>query len=371
MKKYISILLITTLLGSVITGCTQSEPDVEVQAQITKTPVEVVRVVSSDLSNSVKLTGKVSASREVMVFPPIPSNVEKLNVNVGDNVKKGQSLFVLDKDDVSKQYAPLKESYDSTKELAEKTLIQLETNYQNTLALFEIGAASQIQVDQAELSLLQQRVTLDSQLSSLETNMDSIQDTLVDTTVTAPITGVVTAVNIVENMLASNTQAAVVISDISQPQVYISIAETLIAYIKEGSPVSITIPSVSSDPINAVVRSVSPSTDMQTGMYTIKIDLPTDQEYTMGMFVEATFNTDSATETLIIPTNSVLNDGTSQYVFVANESDGTVRKVIVTTGINNGENTQITSGLTGEELIVCTGQDYLTDQSLVTITGGL
>ena len=368
MKKYI-LALSMACMASVFVGCSPSE-STPPKVEVTSTAVEVMEVSSSDLSNTVKLSGKIIASREVLVFPPLPSTVDNLFVNIGDEVSTGETLFSLDGDEIADQYGPLKRTYDDTKMIMDKTLIQLQNNYDNTLALYNIGAASKIQVDQAELTLLQQKTSMEGQLSNLETNMDKINDTLVDASVTSPISGIVTQVNVVESMIASNTQPAVVISDTSEPQVRIDVSETIIPYIKSGDTVLVTIPSVALEPFEATIRSVAPATDMQTGMYAIKIDLPTDKEYTMGMFAEVLITTNEVTATLNIPSSTILTDGEVKYIFTVNTDDNTSRKVIVTTGITNGQNTQITSGLIGGEKLVVTGQEYLSDNSLVNITGG-
>lgn len=374
MKKNISILLSATLILTMLSGCTSEETVVD--TSISATSVEVVTVSNSDISNQVKLSGKIASNRDVSVYAMMSSEVLSLNVEVGDIVEKDQVLFVQDAypvDDYTRELNNLRTSYNSTKELLDEATEQIVTALNNSRELYEIGAASKYEVEQLEFTLTQQESTNKSQLDSLTNAIDQIVSQMEDlnenTVVKSPISGVVTQVNLIENMMAASSYAAVVISDNSQMQVQISIAETLVPYIKADDIVMVTIPSMSLEPFEAVVRNVSPATNAQTGMYTVKIELPTDGEYYIGMFTEIVFTTDSVTGSLNVPSNAIVIGDEYQYVYVVG-TDDLARRVPVTTGLTDGNYTQITSGLIGGEKLVVTGQEYLTDNSLVNITGG-
>ncbi|MFI3114895.1 MAG: efflux RND transporter periplasmic adaptor subunit [Clostridia bacterium] len=374
MKKNISILLSATLILAMLSGCNSEETVVD--TTISATSVEVVTVSNSDISNQVKLSGKIASNRDVSVYAMMSSEVLSLNVEVGDIVEKDQVLFVQDAypvDDYTRELNNLRTSYNSTKALLDEATEQIVTALNNSRELYEIGAASKYEVEQLEFTLTQQESTNKSQLDSLTNAIDQIVSQMEDlnenTVVKSPISGVVTQVNLIENMMAASSYAAVVISDNSQMQVQISIAETLVPYIKADDIVMVTIPSMSLEPFEAVVRNVSPATNAQTGMYTVKIELPTDGEYYIGMFTEIVFTTDSVTGSLNVPSNAIVIGDEYQYVYVVG-TDDLARRVPVTTGLTDGNYTQITSGLIGGEKLVVTGQEYLTDNSLVNITGG-
>lgn len=377
MKKNISILLALSLMSSILVGCSEDTTSSAQTPSITvsSTAVEVLEVSSSDLSNEVRVSGKIAADREVSVFALMSSDVTKLSVEIGDKVSKGQFLFSLDKystSDFTRELENLNTTYESTKELLEEATTQIQKALDDTRALYEIGASSKYEVEQLEFSLMQQESTNKTQLDSIQNGIDQLTSQMKDlnenSTVTAPIAGVVTQVNLVQNMMATNAQPAVVIADTSQMQIQLSVAETIIPYIKTGDSVLVTIPSQSIEPFEAKVRNVSPSTNIQTGMYTVRIDLPKNQEYFIGMFAEVSFKTDEVLDSVNIPSSSIINGDSSQYVFVV--ENNTAYRVDITTGMTTGSNTQVLSGLLGGEQLVITGQDYLSDNSLVVITGG-
>lgn len=364
-------------MSSILVGCSEDTTSSAQTPSITvsSTAVEVLEVSSSDLSNEVRVSGKIAADREVSVFALMSSDVTKLSVEIGDKVSKGQFLFSLDKystSDFTRELENLNTTYESTKELLEEATTQIQKALDDTRALYEIGASSKYEVEQLEFSLMQQESTNKTQLDSIQNGIDQLTSQMKDlnenSTVTAPIAGVVTQVNLVQNMMATNAQPAVVIADTSQMQIQLSVAETIIPYIKTGDSVLVTIPSQSIEPFEAKVRNVSPSTNIQTGMYTVRIDLPKNQEYFIGMFAEVSFKTDEVLDSVNIPSSSIINGDSSQYVFVV--ENNTAYRVDITTGMTTGSNTQVLSGLLGGEQLVITGQDYLSDNSLVVITGG-
>ncbi|MFI3227460.1 MAG: efflux RND transporter periplasmic adaptor subunit [Clostridia bacterium] len=377
MKKQISIFLATLMLAGVLSGCSSTdETEVVEEVTVSATSVEVKTVGTSDIANTVKLSGKIAANREVSVYSMMTADVVNLSVEVGDRVEKDEFLFSVeeyDVDDLVREINNLKKTYDSTKALLDEAVTQISDALEDTRALYEVGAASRYEVEQLEFSLSQQESTNQTQLDSLQNSLDSMYSQLADineySVVFSPIAGVVTQVNLIENMMASNAYAAVVIADDSQMKVDISASETLVPYLTIGDTVSVTIPSVSTAPFEATIGNVSPSTNVQTGMYTVTINLPTDQEYFIGMFAEVTFITDNVVDTINVPSSSIIIGDEYNYVFVVS-SDNVASRVIVETGITDGNYTQILSGLSGGEQLVVTGQEYLSDSSLVNITGG-
>ena len=330
------------------------------------TAVETQTVARGEIFNESQLSGRVIASREVSVMSPLPSKVLSVKVKVGDTVGKDQVLFTLDQKDIQKNYQPLLDNYNRTKTLTAETIRQAQKNVDDTQALLEIGAASQSQLDQAKLALLQQQTSAASQLSQLDENIKDINDTLKDTSVKAPIAGVVTTVNIVENNNASQSTPAVAIAENQKPQVSVSVAETLIPSLKVGDPVDITIPAVSATPFTAKIRSISPTTSSQTQLYEVKMDIPADAGYKVGMFTNVTFRMNRHTDVVVIPSEAIQTDGQTSWVFLVNDQ-GKASKVTVSTGLTNGESTEIIEGLAGGEQLVIKGQSYLSENAEIRV----
>ena len=106
-----------------------------------------------------------------------------------------------------------------------------------------------------------------------------------------------------------------------------------------------------------------------TSLYDVYINLPEDVETTsLGMFAEVTFRTNRKENAIVIPTQSILTDGESQYVFVT-EDEKTAKKVEIKTGLVGKDTTEVTSGLKEGDSLVVKGQSYLTDTASLRIVG--
>ena len=348
-------------------GCGQAETDPSDTDTAPKgTAVETTTVRRGEIYKESLLSGRVIANREVSVLSPLPSKVLSVKVKVGDTVGKDQVLFTLDPKDVQKNYQPLLDNYNRTKKLSEESIRLAQKSVDDTKALLEIGAASQSQLDQANLALLQQQTSTESQLSQLNESMKDINDTLKDAAVKAPISGVVTTVNVVENNNAGQGTPAIVIAENQKPQVSVSVAETMIPSLKVGDPVDITVPAVSANPFSATIRSISPNTNAQTQLYEVKMDVPADAGYAVGMFSNVTFRMNRHEDAVIIPSEAIQTDGKTSWVYVVNDQ-GSASKITVTTGLVNGEDTEILEGLAGGEQLVTKGQSYLSEGTAVRV----
>lgn len=359
-----SLLLLTACAGE------KEAKDVETKTNISKTSVEVITTGVSDMTNSVLLSGKIKSAREVYVSPNITGKVLSVNVREGDTVSKGDVLFTVDKQDLERQYTDLKKNLEDTKMLNEKTLEIERQNLEDLKALYTVGGISKNDLEKAELGFMSTEIQINSTIQSTETQIQNLADTLSNTSVTSPINGVVTAMNVIEGTIPQPTGAEPLlsISETNAPEINVDISETLLPYIKAGSKVKITVPAVSTESFETTVRSVSTTTNEQTGLYSIKIDLPADAKYSIGMFVNTEFTTEEQKAVINIPQSAVLTDDESKYVYVVENEKA--RKVNVTTGLTNGSNTEITSGLVGAEILVVKGQEYLSNDMYVDIVGG-
>ena len=402
-------LLALAVAGSILlsfAGCgAQEEETAEEEAQ--GTPVEVMTVESGSIANESRLAGKVIAKDEVSIFTPLPAEVTSVDVSIGDTVTDGQKLFSVDPSDyqdnyknVSEEYQRTKALYDeqiqmaqqavtNTKTVYEEQLRQARESVENLKALYEIGAAAKTDLDSAESSLTQLEITADNAnwqaevalqqtqttakntLATYEQNLKTLSDSIADcNAVKATISGVVTAVNVTKGSMASQQMAAVTIAGTQLKQVLVSVSETVVPYVKQGSQAEVTINALGGAPFFAEVDSVAPSSNQQTQLYDVYLNLPSDLAVSYGMFADVVFQTEQREDAVLIPTDAILTDGEVQYVYITIDQK-TAKKVLVETGISaaNGM-TEVTSGLSGGEILVIKGESYLSDGSALRIVGG-
>lgn len=375
--KRITAAALTAALLFGLAGCGKEE----VVAEPPKgTAVEVATVESTDMASSSTVNGMVVAKSTVPVVPMLSGKVEKLTVAEGNMVTKGDLLMQIDTSTVTGTYGAMASSYSSTKqavnagiEAAQTQLDLAKTNYENTKALFEIGAASQLEVDSAKaqydaakLQIEQARAQGNASLASIQAQMDQIGTQAGLGTVTAPVSGKVISVGVVEGGVAGQS-AAIVIAEDNETRISVSVSENLLSGIAVGDQAEVRMSSLSDETYEVEIESIASAINSQTGMYDVKLFAPEGLDCPIGIFAEVTFTLDRRENVVAIPTESILNNGEEQYVFIL-EGDN-AKRVVVETGLVSADMTEITAGLSGGETLVTRGQSYLTDGSLVRVVG--
>ena len=363
-KQPLFALLTAALLIGNLTACGQSG-DTSSVPEDKGTAVEVQTVETGDIATESTVTGSVTANRNVPVLSKVACEVKSVKVKSGDTVAAGDPLYTLDTSDLEDTYGSALTTYTSTRELLDEQVRQTQESYTNLQALFELGAVSQNQLDQAKLGAMQAENTRKSTLTQM--GLDDVWDVLNNPTVTAPISGTVSSVSVTAGVSVAPNTATVVVSEIGRPQVVVNVSETLQPSIGVGDAVDVEIPSIGSGTVQGTVASVASAVSQSSALYEVHIDLPKDLKVSIGMFARAVFRTDSRVGTVLIPTESILTgeDG-QQFVYIV---DGdTAYQVNVTTGLVGETQTEITSGLHGGEQLVTRGQSYLSDGAPVRVT---
>ncbi|MBQ7668605.1 MAG: efflux RND transporter periplasmic adaptor subunit [Clostridia bacterium] len=399
MKK--KLLILFAIIIS-LTACGETEVSTTEVAAI---PVEIQMVKSDDISTINRINGSVVTQDEVSVYAPIAGEVTEVKVKVGDKVSKNQILFSVDNKSMSRSYQALLDDYNRTKELLEKQVSLAEQSLEdtkviyneqvrlakqtadNTKALYDVGAATKIDVENTEFALNQTEISAnaairqaeigvtsaknsaDSTLTQLTNNIKDLEDTLNKTYAKSTINGVVTAVNVTKGNMASPQMAGVVVSGSKKHQVKISVSEKIIPYISVGDIAEVSINALGGDTMNCKVDSFSPSANAMTHLYDVYLNLPDNINTVIGMFAEVTLKTNTHVNTIVIPTQAILNDGEIQYVYIATDNNTKATKVVVRTGIIGDGVTEVIEGLKEGDNLVIKGQSYLTDGGNLRVVG--
>lgn len=385
-------LLVLTACGS---QAQQQTEDSQTQQEDTSsgTPVEVQSVARTNLSNESMVSGQVVADSPISIVPTISGTVLHLPVKVGDTVKKGDLLFRIDTTQITSSYSALKQSYDATQRMtneaiqnaqaalpiAQSALTTAQTNYDNTLALFNVGAVSQVEVDQTRMQLdqarnqlkqaqsavTQARASQQAQLAQIEASLSQMNAQVAAATVTAPCDGLIVGVNITAGGIAAPSGPAILLAEGGRTRVSVQVSEDLLGQLKVGDIADVTVSAVSDVPFRAEIASIAPAANAQTALYEVRMYTLLGVHYPIGAFAEVTFFTNQRRDTITIPSDAMITDGTQSYVFIVENE--TAIKVPVDTGVVGNGITEILSGLTGSEILVVKGQSYLTDGAAVRI----
>ncbi len=403
-KSKASMLLIVMLAGviALTSGCsTVKSSETEVTGEEKYTPVAVEKASKDSIENEISISGKTFANNEVAVMPKVMGTVTNVNVALGDVVQKGSPLFSVEQDTILKSV----EAASSSVDLAEKGVAQAENglktaklNYETnkdqienamltlerTRKLYEEGAVSKSQLEQAELAasennlkaveaqVKQAEISYEQALDQLrqaEISYEQVKDNLDDTTVTAPITGIISALDVKEGKMATNTQPAAMMVEMDKVYLQVNVVENLVNQLSEGQEVKVSIPAALDEDMTSTISYVSPTVNPATGLYTVRVYVEnSEKNIRPGMNGEIKAGLDTVESAVIVPGSAVLEKEDRKVVYVV--EDGKAIEKEVTIGLDTGDYVEIKEGLKEEEEVIVEGQHYVEDGAKVKVVRG-
>lgn len=385
-KRFLS-LTVAGAMALAMTGCQSKEEDSSQQDDAAVgVAVQVQQVELSSIATDNNVSGKVAADSQTSIMVAAAAKCTAVYVEAGDEVKAGDKICTLDLASTIAAYNAAKITYDSTvnsyadqKAVLDKQIALYEKNLKDTKALFDIGAASQAEIDQAELTLMGAKNQRETALSQLEAGMQSyksnvqqldqvLQDVDSKGNVIAPVSGTLVSLSVTENGYVSASMPVAVINGAEQMKITVSVSEALVPKLAIGDQADVVV-SAAGAQFSGTVRSVEKAANMQTQLYTVTLSVPAEVSGLLsGMFAEVTFHTDQADGVIVVPSQAILTSGDTRYVFVV--EDGAAKYVEVTLGMMGSGVTEVTSGLTAGQQLVTVGQSYLSDGDPVRIVSG-
>lgn len=381
MKK--TILCFTMALAMLFLLCSCGEE--EAQETDNTTPVEIAMVEKGSISAESNVSGQVASGDQQSVFVALSVRCTNVYVEAGDYVSAGQTICTLDMastwanyETAVKSYEAAQKSYNDQSSVLSQQVAMAEKNVADTQALFEIGAASQLEVDNAKLQLENARAGMNSALSQLEVSMKNYQATITQLesslanidrsgNVSAPISGNILALNAAKNTFVSPSAPVATIDSTADMEITASVSEALVSKLSVGGKVNVAISSAGKE-FQASISSVDRSANPQTHLYGVTIRIPSGSasDLLSGMFADITFYTDTQSNVVVVPSEAIQTGLEGQYVYTV-DGNNLAHKVPVETGLVGDGVTEITSGLTGGEKLVTVGQFYLSEGSEVRI----
>jgi len=408
-QRFMMTLAGAAALALALAGCTAA-PTEAPPAEETAVPVEVATVTEGIVEEAAGLTGTLLPRKEVEVAPKVSGTIVDIRVDVGQTVREGDVLLLLEQTDASNAVKQAEASYQSALanlkqaeagadqglSQAENALKQAEQAYadqqrelERTKELHGSGFATDQQLEQAtaayrnaELALANARKALEiaKQQTGLAVARAAVQQALValetaretlrNTTVVAPMTGVVSSVAATEGAFASPQAQAVRLIDTSALLVKVNVPEREINAVKPGDTVDVTVPSIGRA-FAAAVETVSPVMDPQARAYPIEIAIPNEGgELKPDMVAEVRFKGAGAetASALVVPRSAVLEEGGTSYAYKV--VDGTATRVEIAVGKRSADRVEVTSGLSLGDTVVTTGTTLVSDGAKVSVQTG-
>ena len=287
--------------------------------------VKLATVTSESIPQTEEYTATVESDLKNNISPNMSYRIERILVDVGDQVSKGQLLVQLDASSLNQ----LKLQIDNQK-----------VEFNRTSELYKVGGASKAEYDNAKMQI----EVMESQYRQMSQN----------TQLYAPMSGVVTARNY-DNGDMYNGTPILTIEKTNPVKVVMNVSEVHYKSIKKGQSVSLT--------------TVSPSIDIATHTFPVEVTLNNPQQKVRpGMFARVTVNYGNQTHVLVPDESLVKQIGAGdRYVYVYNEKTQTVSYNKIQLGKHIGTKYEILSGVENGQQVVIAGQARLAEGKKVKV----
>lgn len=321
--------------------------------QSNKSIEEANRIVAvkSDSVRSTRIASKLHYSGTIEPLQTIPlsfenvGTVEKVLVQEGDFVKKGQVLATISKvDDMSLSKA------------TEAKYRQAKDAYDRLKPVYEKGSLPEIKWVEVETSL-----------KEAEAQMQLSKSSISKCTMRAPVSGMVGKRNIEPGQNSVSLKDPIELVKIESILVKISVAENEISKIKKGQRANFSISALNGKTFQGTVSSIGVVADFISRTYEVKIKAPNPcLEIKPGMVCDVNLDTEVERTCTVVPSNAIGkdNDGKS-YVYIVASDRKSVKKRVVGVGCYIGKDIEVTSGLAVGQVVVVEGKEKLSDNSLI------
>ena len=227
-----------------------------------KTLIILLAITTSILAQTLTLSGNIISDNQKMITSRFMGFITKVNVSEGDKVKKNQILYSID----SREIDSAKRQAQLSLQMYQNQYINVKLNLNRYKRLLKKDMVSKYEVENLELAA----TNLQDMISIAKERLQEVLNQYKYLNVKAPNSGVVISKNIKVGEMAIPGMPAIILSDLSKLKVVTEIAENNLKYIKHGSKVSITIPSLELKLIGTV-SAIIPSSNTMTHTFKIKI----------------------------------------------------------------------------------------------------
>jgi len=331
------LIILAAVLAIMLAGCQKKTEQEEVKEEFTGArEVKIATARMGDISSYIEFSGKIEEEKTVNIAPSMSGKIDKLIVDVGSVVRKGDLLAKLD---------------DTQMKQAKTQYINMEKNYKRMQELQKTGAIDGATFDEVE--------------TGYKVAKSSYEFMLENTEIRAPINGVITVIfkKESEHYDALMDPMLLRMMNLDEIKAKIQVSDVDINNIKKGQKVILKVNS-SDEEFTGRISFISPEADMMSGTFNVEIAVKNrDNILKHNQFARIKVLTKTSENTIIVPQQAILD---ANHIFII-ENDKAVKKY-VTLGLENEYEIEIKEGLQDGETVIIRGNIGLSEGDKVEVS---
>lgn len=357
MKRIVLLPVALVALASAA-ACRPSEPTAQAQTEpvVTTIDVPVVTATAGTIEAALEISGTLAPRTRVPVKPRVPGALERVLVDIGDNVTEGQTIATLDRREIDAQADAATAAVSVAKaslDTAEAALANATLELDRARVLFEGGALPRQRLDAAQTahrSAVAQRDLATANLAQAEASQRRAREVQRNATVTSPVTGVIVERNYDAGAIPGD-KPIVVVADLRQMKLEAGVSELEAGRLRVGMKARIEAQAKPGLVFDGQLAAIAPEVDERNRHFRIEVRVPNDERGLLsGMYASARIVESTAERAILVPREAVgTRDGKRVVLKV---QDGGVTPVEVSEGLADGRLVQIVTGLAVGDTVV-------------------
>ena len=351
-------------LGTVACGLTSCGLDMPKEVQ---TSFETMTVKKSDIELPYKFSARMKGQNDVTVTPQVSGQLTKICVTEGQQVKKGQTLFVIDSRNAQLDLEAAQANLQAA--LAQENSAKLE--YESNKNLFDKKIVSSYMLSNSENSYKQAQASV----AQARAQVNRAKVNLGFCTITATVSGVIGEIPVRTGDQVSPATQLTMLSGNTTMDAEFSLTESIIeGMVQEGiniadkekylanlPPATFVMKNGTEYPHKGRIVSMSGVVNAATGSLTLKVSFPNPEGHLYSGIQGTVVINLAESDVIVIPQNAVVRLQDKSIVYKV-QADSTATAIDVTTAdTGNGKDFIVTSGLNVGDRIVTTGANNVTE----------
>ncbi len=299
--------------------------------------VKTITAKSQKVDEITTYTANIQADVLNQITPAIPGRIEKILVEVGDRVTKGQTLVQMESSNLQQQNTQL---------------ANLQKDYDRYNELLKVGGIAQQQVDQIK-----------TQIDVLTAAIKNLED---NTKLKSPINGVITNKNYDDGDVFTQLPILTV-QQLNPLEAIIYVSESYYTKVQKGMPATIKLDVYGDELFTGRVQLVYPTIDPVSHTFGVEVAIDNKEgKVTPGMYSRVSLNFGS-NDRIVLPDIAVTKQAGSNDRFVYIVKDGIAHYRKVELGQRINEDVVILSGINLDDEVVIAGMTRLIDGTPVEV----